>query len=43
MSSLVQVEGRRTWRALLLEDELFHAPEEGWGDRVYLCTKPQVL
>ena len=35
-------EGRRTWRALLLEAELYHAPEDGWGERVYLCTAPQV-
>ena len=38
-----RVEGRRTWRALLLEAELYHAPEDGWGERVYLCTAPQVL
>jgi len=31
----------KTWRALLLEDELFHPPEDGWGDRVYTCTQPQ--
>ena len=37
-----RVEGRRTWRALLLEAELYHAPEDGWGERVYLCTAPQV-
>ena len=37
-----RVEGRRTWRALLLEAELYHSPEDGWGERVYLCTAPQV-
>lgn len=31
----------KTWRALLLEDDLFHPPEDGWGDRVYTCTQPQ--
>jgi len=31
----------KTWRALLLEGDLFHPPEDGWGDRVYTCTQPQ--
>ena len=31
----------KTWRALLLEDELYHPPEDGWSDRVYTCTQPQ--
>lgn len=31
----------KTWRALLLEDDLFHPPEDGWGDRIYTCTQPQ--
>jgi len=31
----------KTWRALLLEEDVFHPPEEGWGDRVYTCTQPQ--
>ena len=31
----------KTWRALLLEDEVYHPPEDGWSDRVYTCTQPQ--
>eukprot|EP00092_Neocalanus_flemingeri_P040368 GFUD01043966.1.p1 GENE.GFUD01043966.1~~GFUD01043966.1.p1 ORF type:complete len:1978 (-),score=498.59 GFUD01043966.1:399-6332(-) len=31
----------KTWRALLMEDDLFHPPEDGWGDRIYTCTQPQ--
>ena len=34
--------GGKTWRALLLEDDLYHPPgDTGWGDRVYTCTQPQ--
>merc|ERR1719330_133651 len=34
--------GAKTWRALLLEDELYHPPSDsGWGDTVYTCTQPQ--
>ena len=34
--------GAKTWRALLLEDELYHPPtDSGWGDTVYTCTQPQ--
>ena len=33
--------GSKTWRALLLEDELYHPPSDtGWGDTVYTCTQP---
>ena len=30
------------WRALLLEEELYHPPEDGWGERTYTCTRPQL-
>jgi len=33
--------GGATWRALLLEDEVYHPPEDGWSDRVYTCAQPQ--
>ena len=34
--------GGKTWRALLLEDDLYHPPgDTGWGDRVYTCTQPK--
>merc|ERR1712176_303881 len=29
-----------TWRALLLEEDLYHPPEGEWGERVYICTQP---
>ena len=34
--------GSGVWRALLLEEELYHPPEEGWGERTYTCTRPQL-
>ena len=36
--------GGKTWRALLLEDDLYHPPgDTGWGDRVYTCTQPKKI
>jgi len=32
-----------TWRSLLLEEDLYHPPEDGWRDRIYHCTIPQGL
>ena len=34
--------GKSCWRALLLEDEVYHPPDDGWADRVYTCTQPQL-
>ena len=31
----------KTWRALLLEEEVYHPPEDGWGERLYTCAQPQ--
>jgi len=31
---------QRTWRSLVLEKDLFHPPEDGWADRVYLASFP---
>ena len=36
-----RVSGSGVWRALLLEEELYHPPEDGWGERTYTCTRPQ--
>ena len=36
-----RVNSSKTWRALLLEEEVFHPPEDGWGERVYTCAQPQ--
>jgi len=33
----------KSWRTLLLEEDLYHPPEDGWGDRIYHCTIPQGL
>ena len=37
-----RVSGSGVWRALLLEEELYHPPEDGWGERTYTCTRPQL-
>jgi len=36
-----RVNSSKTWRALILEEELYHPPEDGWGDRLYTCAQPQ--
>ena len=27
------------WQALLLEEEVYHPPEDGWGERVYTSLR----
>ena len=36
-----RVNSSKTWRALILEEELYHPPEDGWGERLYTCAQPQ--
>ena len=36
-----RVNSSKTWRALILEEDLYHPPEDGWGDRLYTCAQPQ--
>ena len=36
-----RVNSSKTWRALLLEEEVYHPPDDGWGERVYTCAQPQ--
>lgn len=36
-----RMKSSKTWRALVLEEELYHPPEDGWGDRLYTCAQPQ--
>lgn len=31
---------QRTWRSLVLEREMFHPPQDGWTDRIYLACIP---
>ena len=31
---------QRIWRSLILEQDVFFPPEDGWGDRVYLSSFP---
>jgi hypothetical protein len=36
------VEGAKKgfWRVLVLEDDLFHPPPQGWGEALYICCLP---
>ena len=36
-----RVNSSKTWRALLLEEEVYHPPDDGWGERLYTCAQPQ--
>jgi hypothetical protein len=31
------------WRVLVLEEDLFHPPPEGWGQALYICCLPAGL
>lgn len=30
----------RIWRSLILEQDVFYPPEDGWGERIYLSSFP---